>query len=705
MQTDTAVVSGFYRHRGRVAGSMLAILLLVGFVAVAVVLKDNDSTTDETQGPKISLSGAVNDELGQPLAFGALSVNGVSLATIENGQFQVSVDSTPVYQLRFEAPKFYPITHTFSRGELVDNDGNIPPVTLVARKPGRTMFAFGGDVMAGRRYYKPLTDDQPLIRPESETADTIKLLENIKPYLVDADIASANLEIVVAAEKPKVETPKSVIFYARPPLIDALKQVGVDYVTLGNNHVYDFGDEGVVVTQKYLDQYQMPYSGGGLNEEQALKAHQMVHGDNRFQMLGYVGWKGNFSPNQVAEADKGGAAWGSEANIEATVKREAASGNPVVVQYHGSNEYTYEPTEETVSRAKLAIDSGADLVVIHHPHVVQGFEIYNGKLIAYSLGNFLFDQYFQETHRSAMLYVWMDGEQFVHGEVVPLYVQHYQTTPAVGAVRQHVLRRVGHQSSLAGLTLGSSGGHSTISPAGAAQTGEPQTQTQSLVDGQWSGRVLADWQQRLVTVEGGTSCQLGRDLLVTGGFESAPVLPENPGTWNFSDGSGLRVGDTHSGDLAVELAPLPGGKSHMVTRGFHRLVEAEDKATHSFTGMIYSEQPQSLDVCLEYAPRAQSFTASLDNAPLECLGTIATGSGEWTPFTFDFPPVDHELLKGYRIRLQSKGELAAPVRVDDLSWTAWQQPVDCSELPSGEVTNFDRLKVSGEGQSVRIVTQ
>ncbi|MCV6605237.1 MAG: CapA family protein, partial [Porticoccaceae bacterium] len=199
-------------------------------------------------------------------------------------------------------------------------------------------------------------------------------------------------------------------FYARPPLIDALKQAGVDYVTLGNNHVYDFGDEGVVLTQKYLNQYKMPYSGGGLNEQEALKAHSIEHGDSRFQMLGYVGWKGNFSPNQVAEADKGGAAWGSEANIEASVKQQAATGHPVVVQYHGSNEYSYEPTEETVSRARLAIDSGADLVVIHHPHVVQGFEIYKGKLIAYSLGNFLFDQYFQETHRSAMLYVWMDGE-------------------------------------------------------------------------------------------------------------------------------------------------------------------------------------------------------------------------------------------------------------------------------------------------------
>ncbi|MCV6603686.1 MAG: hypothetical protein OIF34_00160, partial [Porticoccaceae bacterium] len=300
------------------------------------------------------------------------------------------------------------------------------------------------------------------------------------------------------------------------------------------------------------------------------------------------------------------------------------------------------------------------------------------------------------------------GEQFVHGEVVPLYVQHYQTTPAVGAMRQHVLRRVGHQSSLAGLTLGSSGGHGVINKSVISSTAnEPAEVQHTLNDGQWAGGILPNWQQRLVAVEGdkAANCQLGLDLLATGDFESAPLLPNDPGTWNFSEGSGLRVGATHSGALAAELAPLAGDSSYMVTRGFHRLVEAAPGASHSLTGMIHSPQQQTLDVCLEYAPKSQSFSASLDNAPLECLGTIATGNGRWSAFSFEFPPVDKDLHKGYRIRLQSQGELSAPVRLDDLSWTAWQQPVACDQLPSAEVSNVDRLRVTDGGDQIRIVTR
>ncbi|UTW45743.1 CapA family protein [bacterium SCSIO 12696] len=699
------------RCSGKVAGSMLAILALIGFVAIAVAMNkggkgDDSQASSNASASALLVSGRVLDEGGQPIDGVQLSINGKDGGDTTDGKYRFSLSDERVYQLRLEAPDYYPIIHTFSAHELKAAKGAISDITLVARKPGRTMFAFGGDVMAGRRYFNPLTGDQALISMEAEQGDTRQLLAQIEPYLVDADVASVNLEIVVAEEKPEVETPKSVIFFARPALVDALKNAGVDFVTLGNNHVFDFGDEGVVLTRKYLDQYQIPYSGGGLNEKEALAAYEVSHNGHGYKMLGYVGWKGNFTPNQVAEANKGGAAWGSEQNIKQSVAREASTDQPVIVQYHGSNEYSYGPTEETRSRMHLAIDSGAALAIVHHPHVVQGFELYKGKLVAHSLGNFLFDQYFQETHRSAMLYVWMDGEEFVRAEAVPLYVKHYQPTPAVGAVRQHILRRINHQSSLHGLTLASSGGHAIVVADEQKPSSVKSTTTLPLTGGAWSGEILPNWQNRLLQVDTaeGASCQLGRDLLVTGDFESAPILPSDPGTWNFSEGSGVENGDAHSGEFAMVLNPSSDG-SYAVTRGFHRLVEAQDGATHSLTGVIRSAKPQALEVCLEFAPRAKPFSASLDAAPHQCFGEINSSGDGWQNFRFDFPVVDQQQNKGYRIRLQSKGTLAAPVQLDDLSWVAWEQPVACAELPSSEVTNSDRLSLGGAGETAQIIVQ
>ena len=685
------------------------VVAIVAFLALTVTLysKAVPEADSLEAADTISLSGQVFNELGKPIAKGVLRVNGRKAGAIENGRFQVAAPTSPVLQLNFQSPGHYSMIHSFSIQELQENKGVVADVTLVTRKAGRTLFAFGGDVMAGRRYYKPLHGDRALLTPDNENTATRQLLAHVKPYLQNADIASVNLEIVIAEHKPAVETPKSITFYARPALVEALKWAGVDYVSLGNNHVYDFGDEGVVLTQKYLSAHNLPSSGGGLNERQALMAYPMVHGGNTYRLLGYVGWKGNFTPNQVAESDKGGAAWGSAANIADSVTRESTSGDAVIVQYHGGREYHYNPTEQQTSRMRLAIDSGSDLVVSHHPHVLQGFELYRDKLIAYSLGNFLFDQYFQDTHRSALLYVWMDSEQFVRAEIVPLYVKHYQTTPAVGAVRQHVLRRAKHQSWLAGTGLSASGGHGVIE-AGVADKKPVLKITDQvahrpvLEKGHWSGRLPMTWQRELLSVTSDdkqATCRTGRDLLVTGDFESDHGLVEQPGTWRLSSDSAITRAAGRSGSHAMMLAP---GKTEAVTRGFHRFVEARPDTMHSLLGHIRSGASQQLEVCLEYAPRSKPFSKSLQAAELECFGTVTTGEGGWEAFRVDFPPLDKEKIKGYRLRLQAAGALSSPVYLDDLSWVAWNPPVACTEIKAG-VENIDVLSVNAS-RAVQIST-
>lgn len=691
------------RCSGRINGTLAAVLGLVAFLTVVVALNS------QAGQQRIAISGKVVDELGAPIAKFELKANGEAF-TASGGAFKMELPQSRLYRLRFSASGYYPLTHTFSVDEL-HKSGRIANVTLVARKPGRVMFAFGGDLMTGRRYYKPLAGDQPLLSEGNELEQLKQLLTPIRPYLVDADIASVNLETVLANGKPETEIPKSITFYSRPPTLAALQWAGIDYVNLGNNHVYDFGDIGVNTTLATLQGSGIGYSGGGINQRQALAGYDAAiddgpHGEQSYSMLGFVGWKGSFSPHQVAETNKGGAAWGGEDNIVHAVAREASRKNPVVVQYHGSREYSYGPSGESESRMKLAIDHGADLVVGHHPHVVHGFELYNGKLIAYSLGNFLFDQYFQETHRSALLYVWMDGEQFVRAEVAPLYVKHYQPTPAVGAVRQHILRRLKHQSYLSGVSLSDSGGHAVIVPkASADRAANTKRHTLMLERGRWSGKLSLDWRQELLSAESDDKdavCQTGRDLLVTGDFESDHGLVNQPGTWRLSPGSSITTAENRSGHHSMALSATDGSRAEAVTRGFHRLVEAAPNAAHSVIGYSRSEKPQELEVCLEYAPRSRPFSKSLPSADRQCFGTIQTGEGRWQPFQVDFPPVNKDKIKGYRLRLQTNEGAKESIYLDDLSWVVWNEPVACDEI-QGKVENIDVLGIKArQGSEVRI---
>src|SRR5690606_20118948 len=114
---------------------------------------------------------------------------------------------------------------------------------------------------------------------------------------------------------------------------------------------------------------------------------------------------------------------------------------------------------------KLAIDAGAALIVSHHPHVSHGLELYKGRLIAYSLGNYLFDQYFPETQATYALKLWMDGDTLFRAEIIPIQILDYRPVPATGGMRQAALRRIIDLSAERGTAVGLVGGHGVIMPA------------------------------------------------------------------------------------------------------------------------------------------------------------------------------------------------------------------------------------------------
>ncbi|MEY8215688.1 MAG: CapA family protein, partial [Colwellia sp.] len=412
-----------------------------------------------------TIKGRVLAENNRPIANVSVSVGEQRVASDKAGRFEIEVQVSDLYKVSFSKKNYFNSIQTFSHFELNTKNqgyGKLTDITLVVKKESRVMLAFGGDTMMGRRFYKPYFGDAVLIHPESKLVDSKAVVEYIKPYMSIADYAAVNLETQVASSLPGERAPKSVTFYSQPEILDALAWAGIDYVSLGNNHTYDYMESGLQSTLAFLENSSLDFSGAGFNTTEALTAHQEKIKNTEFSMLAYVGWEGSSDPSQTANHLHGGAAFGSMENIINSVTKEVNQNRTTIVQYHGSQEYANNPTGVTEQRLKSALDNGAALAIAHHPHVTQGLEVYDGKLIAYSMGNFIFDQNFTATQHSFILYVWLDEGKFYRAEIVPLYVKGYKPTPATGMQRYTVMKRLTELSKARNTYISQSGGHGVI---------------------------------------------------------------------------------------------------------------------------------------------------------------------------------------------------------------------------------------------------
>lgn len=142
----------------------------------------------------------------------------------------------------------------------------------------------------------------------------------------------------------------------------------------------------------------------------------------------------------VARRGHGGPAYWTTSGATADIAALAEEVDLVMVQIHGGFEFAQVPSPVTVRITRAAVDAGADIVVAHHPHVLQGFEWYKGRLIAYSMGNFLFDQEEHALTPSGFLRLVWEGDELVEARIVPLDLGNYRPNPlADGASLRHVL--------------------------------------------------------------------------------------------------------------------------------------------------------------------------------------------------------------------------------------------------------------------------
>ena len=203
---------------------------------------------------------------------------------------------------------------------------------------------------------------------------------------------------------------------------------GVDLVSLANNHALDYGPEALLQGIDLLHEAGVATVGGGADDAAAHAPYIADINGLKVAFLGYVHVPVEAithfdTQSWTAAAGTPGLAWADPERIRADVAAVRPLADLVVVQLHSGYEYIEEPSEEQVAAARAAVDAGADLVVGHHAHILQGIHRYNDGVIAYGLGNFLFN--IDGPPETAILNVWLDRDGVRQLEVIPAIVQQY----------------------------------------------------------------------------------------------------------------------------------------------------------------------------------------------------------------------------------------------------------------------------------------
>jgi poly-gamma-glutamate capsule biosynthesis protein CapA/YwtB (metallophosphatase superfamily) len=220
--------------------------------------------------------------------------------------------------------------------------------------------------------------------------------------LARADLRVANLECVVAQGGQKLDKPWT--FRAHPRVLTVLQR-HVDVVSVANNHSGDFGREAFAEMLTRLDKAGLPYFGGGRNLREAHAARIIERHGLKIALLGYD----EFFPRHFeASAEHPGVAWSEDEQVVADIRRarEVDGADLVIPFMHWGQEHEPRANSRQRQLARLMIDAGADVVVGTHPHVVQDTEVYQGKPIIYSLGNFVFDGFTDPANNTGWL-LWL----------------------------------------------------------------------------------------------------------------------------------------------------------------------------------------------------------------------------------------------------------------------------------------------------------
>lgn len=295
-------------------------------------------------------------------------------------------------------------------------------------EPIITTLIFGGDVMLARTVEQKMMKYNDWASPFRVIADQFS----------QADLSFINLESPLYGGGSS--TPNgSVVFRALPDSIEGLELAGIDVVTLANNHFGDQGTAGMRQTMDLLTDRGIAYCGAGFDSEQSHQAVIIEKNGLKFAWLGYTYPNSNLAgPTQMGVNNM------DVDQMNNDVQKAAQLADIVIVSMHAGAEYVYTPNQQQMEFARSAATAGADLIIGHHPHVVQTYEQYANGHIFYSLGNLIFDQEWSEpTTEGVVAKVTLENKKISNIEFLPIKtVDYHQANWGNEETAQHVLDRL-----------------------------------------------------------------------------------------------------------------------------------------------------------------------------------------------------------------------------------------------------------------------
>ncbi len=308
-----------------------------------------------------------------------------------------------------------------------------PPVPQPEPRP--LVLAVGGDVTLG--YHHEEWFDEQVQKGRSREEMFAYGFKNVRPLVPDEELFVVNLECPFTARGEKV--PKNFNFRARPEFVATLVAGGVDAVSLANNHLMDYGLEGLLDTMAVLDEQGIPYFGAGRNLAEARRPAIIQWQGMKVALLGYffLGTRNIEPPMVIAtETTPGVAGHFSDVDQMERMLREditlaRTQADLVIPFFHWGRERYFLPEPYQARLGRAAVEAGASLVLGSHPHVLQGMELFNGVPIAYSLGNFVFGgNWNPQPKHTALFKARFSRAGYLSSEIIPLLSDAYPLLPA-----------------------------------------------------------------------------------------------------------------------------------------------------------------------------------------------------------------------------------------------------------------------------------
>ncbi len=313
-----------------------------------------------------------------------------------------------------------------------------PPDGLELPEPsGRVILGFVGDILLGARV------------AEAIAAHGVHYpWDGVRDVFLATDIVLGNLETPVST-RGTPEANKQWTFRSHPSTLEGLAAAGVTVVNLANNHVLDYGAEALIDTLDHLDAYGIGRVGAGRTRDEAMAPVVLERHGVRVGILGLAqvypfGWWA------ATDTRPGVAITHNETLVMQAVRRLRQQVDLVVVTVHWGEERAETPTAYQQRYGRKLVEAGAHLVIGHHPHVLQGIELYRDGLIAYSLGNFVFPFTVRATQETAILRVTAarlpgdapGGAIIEAAEILPVFTHGSRPQLLAGDYRLEILRRI-----------------------------------------------------------------------------------------------------------------------------------------------------------------------------------------------------------------------------------------------------------------------